>query len=81
MSRLLPVLQVGDAATDPLEAEGWQRRFVAFGARLDESVSLYRALGFEVRLELLTAEDLREECGGCHAALQLYRILYTRRPA
>jgi hypothetical protein len=81
MTRSLPVLDPGAAGPDPLEAEGWQRRFIAVGARLTESVALYRELGFDVRLELPAAEDLREECGDCHAALQLYRILYTRRPA
>jgi hypothetical protein len=64
----------------PLVEDGWERRLIAVGARLDESVALYTQLGFEVRLELPTALDLREECGDCHAALRLYRIVYTRRP-
>ncbi|MEZ4412915.1 MAG: hypothetical protein R2910_08035 [Gemmatimonadales bacterium] len=81
MGRSLPVLEPDGDAPDPLEAEGWERRFIAVGARLDESVKLYEQLGFAVRLELPTAQDLREECGDCHAALQLYRVVYTRRPA
>jgi len=82
MARALPVLVPGHGEVpDPLVQEGWERRFIAVGSRLDESVALYRELGFEVRLELPAAADLREECGDCHAALQLYRILYTRRPA
>jgi hypothetical protein len=81
MARPLPVLDPGASGPDPLEAEGWLRRFIAVGARLKESVALYRELGFEVRLEPPSAEDLREECGDCHAALQLYRVVYTRRSA
>lgn len=80
MGRALPVLEPGGDAPDPLVEEGWERRFIAVGARLEESVALYKELGFEIRLELPTALDLREECGDCHAALQLYRVLYTRRP-
>ena len=52
---------------------------MAVGSRLDEAVALYRQLGFVVRLELPSAEDLREECSDCRLALELYRILYTRR--
>ncbi len=80
MGRLLPVLEPGDVP-DPLEAEGWERRFIAVGARLTESVALYEQLGFEIRLEVPSEQDLREECGDCRAALLLYRVLYTRRSA
>jgi hypothetical protein len=81
MGKALPILEPGNDGPDPLEAEGWERRFIAVGARLTESVALYEQLGFDVRLEPPTHSDLREECGDCHAALQLYRIVYTRRPA
>lgn len=59
---------------------GWERRFVAVGPRLDEAATLYRSLGYEVRLERLGAEDMREECGDCRLALELFRTLYVRRP-
>lgn len=81
MGRALPVLAPGGGIPDPLVADGWERRFIAVGARLTEAVALYAQLGFTVRLELPTAQDLREECGDCHAVLQLYRVVYTRRPA
>ena len=32
-----------------LAAEGWLARFTASGARLEEAVHTYRALGFEVK--------------------------------
>jgi len=66
---------------DPLLAEGWERRFLAVGPRLEEARELYERLGFQVRLEPPTDADLREECGDCHEALQRYRVVYTRRPA
>ncbi len=63
-----------------LAAAGWERRFMAAGPRIEESVALYRALGYEVRLARPSAVELREECGDCRMALELFRVLYTRRP-
>lgn len=54
---------------------------MALGDRLAETVQLYRELGFDVRLERPGAEDLREECSDCRLALELFRIIYTRRPS
>jgi hypothetical protein len=75
------------AQTDPaaLEAEGWTRRFVAIGVRLSEAVELYRALGFELRLEPADTADgddvgTRDEgCAQC-VVMTLARTIYTRRP-
>ena len=53
---------------------------MAVGPRLEEAVSLYEDLGFEVRLDKPTPDDLREECFDCRLALELFRVLYTRRP-
>lgn len=78
MGRPLPIFEPSRPA-DALAAAGWERRFLAVGARLAEAEELYRRLGFEVRLEPPTDEDLREECGDCHEALQQYRVVYTRR--
>jgi hypothetical protein len=73
----LPVLEAAhpaDAAPD-----GWERRFAALPPRLDEMSELYRALGFEVRLEPVGRDELPEQCGECPTALALARVLYTRR--
>lgn len=59
--------------------EGWTRQFVAAPARLQEAVELYKSLGYEVRLEPLTPEDLGDECQDCHLATALFRVIYTRR--
>jgi hypothetical protein len=63
----------------PLAHEGWERRFIAAGERLAESIALYRDLGFEVQVEPPTAEELLEACGDCQLALALFRVVYTRR--
>jgi len=83
MARSLPVVDrptpIQPAPKAP-EAEGWTRRFVAAGDRLLEATRLYEELHFEVRLEPTGPADMREECGGCHLALEQFRIVYTRRP-
>ena len=61
-----------------LLGEGWTRRFIVAPGRVDEYVSLYRALGYLVRLELPQPEELRHECEGCLAAMTLFRTLYTK---
>lgn len=62
-----------------LGREGWQRRFVGGPPRLNEQVELYRSLGYEVRLEHLAGEEIREECGDCILALTVFRVVYTRK--
>jgi len=80
MGRALPMFDPAASQQDALVREGWLRRFLAVGLRLDEATALYRSLGFEVRHEAPSPEDLREECGDCREDLQRYRVLYTRRP-
>lgn len=62
-----------------LAREGWIRRFVGGPPRLREVRELYEELGHEVRLEALSPEELAEECGDCGLALELFRVVYTRR--
>lgn len=66
-----------------LERDGWTRRFTAIGARLSETVALYRTLGFEIRLEPAEfgAEGVtdRTECEQCFV-MTLARTIYTRSP-
>jgi hypothetical protein len=63
-----------------LAGEGWARRFVGGPPRLREVRELYESLGHEVRFETLSPEELAEECGDCRLALELFRVVYTRRP-
>jgi hypothetical protein len=64
-----------------LQDEGWTRRFIALGRRLNEVAELYGELGFEVRLEPV---DLHQEetmsaesCKDCFITIQA-RTIYTR---
>jgi hypothetical protein len=62
-------------------AEGWERRFVADGARSEEMMDFYRDLGFEVLADPVAAADLP---GGCESCLLVrtasFRVIYTRKP-
>lgn len=62
-----------------LAREGWIRRFVGGPPRLLEVREVYEMLGHEVRLETLSPDELAEECGDCRLALELFRVVYTRR--
>jgi hypothetical protein len=68
-------------APDPaLVAAGWQRRFVTDMTRTLEVVSLYRELGFEVRLEPVPQEQFGKDCDACQlVSLLRFRTVYTRR--
>ena len=60
---------------------GWQRRFVAHGARADEMTQLYRDLGFEVVADPVTPSQIIGQCADCSLLIQLkFRTIYTRRP-
>ncbi len=57
---------------------GWTRRFAAAPPRLQEMVTLYESLGYEIRLEPLGSEDTPPTCGDCTIASALARVIYTR---
>ena len=62
-------------------AEGWERRFVAEGARAEEMIAFYRDLGFEVVADPVGAQDLPGGCDSCHVVrASSFRVIYTRRP-
>jgi hypothetical protein len=63
---------------DELVRAGWLRRFVGGPPRLQEFVTLYESLGYEVHLEPQPADELGEECGDCILALVIFRVVYTR---
>jgi hypothetical protein len=66
---------------DPaLIAEGWERRFVTDPSRLDEIVTLYEGLGYEVRAEPVRPAELGEHCDECElVSLLRFHTIYTRR--
>lgn len=60
-------------------ADGWEYRFVADGHRAEESVALYRELGFEVAAEPVGAAA-SPQCEDCQlVAAFSFRAIYTRR--
>jgi hypothetical protein len=77
----LPLLESPASPTREAElaADGWERRFAVLPPRLEEMSDLYRALGYEVRLEPVERGELPAECGDCPAAMVLARVIYIRR--
>ncbi len=63
-----------------LEKQGWQRQFTTDEPRLSEAVEFYRELGYEVRLEVPTEEEVLGNCGVCfEGTLDNYKTIYTRQ--
>ncbi len=69
------------APSDPqLVAEGWLRRHVVDKERAEESIELYRSLGFEVRTVKLTDPEFAKACAGCAPAFcGSHVVIYTRK--
>lgn len=78
---LIPLLPTLDFPPDPaLEAEGWQRRFMADPDRVKEATQLYTEMGFEIRIEAIQPTELHELCGSCRlATCSAYVTIYTRK--
>lgn len=76
----LPRLPAFERPGNPrLTAAGWERRFMADGARLAEYVELYTTLGFEVLHEPVAPEEIGPECSDCRLIIcRQYVTLYTR---
>jgi hypothetical protein len=61
-------------------AAGWERRFIASGARAEEMKRLYEALGFEVAADPVRPDQIRGDCEDCRVLIQLqFEMIYTRR--
>ena len=75
------LLSESQLAPDPARvADGWERRFVADGPRVEEAMRLYAELGFEVCADPLKPEDLAGECEDCQLLMLLrFKTIYTRR--
>ncbi|UCC25138.1 MAG: hypothetical protein JSU98_15645 [Gemmatimonadales bacterium] len=73
------VPEVGTRPDPERIAEGWEHRFVATGDRVEEMVTLYRELGFEVVTDPVHREGMDEGCLTCFSGGLEYRAIYTRR--
>lgn len=65
---------------DPaLIVDGWELRFIADARMAQEAVRNYGELGFEVKLEPIEVNTLRDECSACKSMLEQFRAVYTRK--
>lgn len=68
---------------DPeLIAAGWQRRHLADENRAQEAQELYLSMGFEVKVQKLSPQDLGPSCGSCPSSSSVcgaYVMIYTRK--
>lgn len=82
-SNTKPNPSIGAAREDErLAAEGWVRRHTADADRVEESIELYRSLGFEVLTRELTSADYDPSCRDCVAsACPSHVLIYTRKGA
>lgn len=65
---------------DPeLVAQGWERRFIADARMTRDALETYSELGYEVRLEPIDVEGLKDECTGCKVLLEKFSVVYTRK--
>ena len=65
---------------DPeLITQGWELRFIADVRMARDAIDTYSELGYEVRLEPVNTDDLKDECNGCKAIFQQFKVLYTRK--
>jgi len=63
-----------------LEKEGWVKQTTIGEPRLSEIVELYKPLGYEVRLEPVTLDELDEECRKCYEGeIDEVKTVYVRK--
>jgi len=69
----------GKEREEELKRQGWIRQFVTDEPRLSEAVELYKSLGYEVRLEQASFDEVNQICVNClEADCVRYKIIYTR---
>jgi len=72
----------GKQKEEELKRRGWVRQFVTDEPRLSEAVELYKELGYEVRLEPASFEEVNQICKNClQADCERYKTIYIRRKA
>ena len=75
------VLSEAQLEPDPaLVAQGWERRFTADEQRAKEAMELYTQLGYEVRAEVVSPEELHDDCQECRTVVSFhFQTIYTRK--
>jgi hypothetical protein len=70
----------GSQRDEELKKHGWVRQFVTDEPRLSEAVQLYQEIGYEVRLEEATFEEVNQMCKNClDVDCGKYKTIYIRR--
>lgn len=70
----------GTQRDEELKRQGWGRQFVTDEPRLSEAVELYKSLGYEVRLEQSSFEEVNQMCKNCLVAdCERYKTIYIRK--
>lgn len=66
--------------SEELGNEGWIKRATIDEPRLREIVDEYESLGFEVRLEPVNLDELKEECRRCYGNdAAKFKTVYVRK--
>ena len=69
----------GSQKEDELKRRGWIRQFVTDEPRLKEAVELYKSLGYYVRLERASFEEVNQICKNCiPAECGRYKTIYIK---
>ena len=70
----------GSQRDEELKKKGWVRQFVTDEPRLSEAVELYKEIGYEVRLEEATFEEVNQLCKNClQSDCAKYKTIYIRK--
>ena len=65
---------------EELEKQGWIKRSTIDEPRLSEIVEEYESLGFEVRLEPVNIDELKEACKRCYGDdAAKFKTVYVRK--
>ena len=70
----------GTQREEELKMQGWARQFVTDEPRLSEAVELYKSLGYEVRLESSSFEEVNQVCKNClQSDCEKYKTIYIKK--
>lgn len=68
-----------DEKRNPIRGKDWERTFTIEERRVDEYVDLYKSIGYEVRIEPATPDEI-QECQACFKAeFDNLRTIFIKR--
>ncbi|MFW9783889.1 MAG: hypothetical protein ACFFFB_16510 [Candidatus Heimdallarchaeota archaeon] len=68
-----------DEKRNPIRGKDWERTFTIEERRVDEYVDLYKSIGYEVRIEPATPDEI-QECQACFKAeFSNLRTIFIKR--